>query len=504
MKNKNTERVFSRITFVLLCFILIALLIPTFLGGYFSIHSQKKHYAVMLEQERSRLLATLSVTLAAPLWNVRVDQMEEIILSFTDLPYLLEVVVVDKITGETAYTKRRADFEQHSNLLYSSADIKNHEKVIGEVKIICSSDYYDRLLKDDVRQLVILFLCLFLLTSFLICGVIFQFMLKPLLELIQQSLKTTGDTPETEGWYTPIEKVQAKIVFLLNEFERYYQIVDHNVITLRLNNNGYIITSSEAFQNLFGIKWDNSCMIEGSHPLFPGKTFADRFAQGVKEAENRGEWKEETCWLAENGEEIWLNCRITAETQQGGTGFVIVCENVSDKKLIEQIAVTDKLTGLFNRVRIDEQLLLHMELFRRYANPFSLIMLDIDHFKAVNDTYGHQVGDRVLQELAGILQNNSRKTDIAGRFGGEEFVLICPGTPAEKARQLAESLRVKIEKFLFADELSITSSFGVGEFTVHDKDVESFLMRVDAALYDSKTGGRNMVSLDETFSDLHC
>lgn len=457
---------------------------------------------MMLEEDRSRLLETLSATLAIPLWNVRIDQIEQILLSYSDLPYLVEVVVADTITGEIVYKKRKEGFDGYVNRIASSADIRTSDRVVGEVKIVCSSDYYDQLLKNDVSRLVILSVCLFLLTSFLISLVIFQFMLKPILELIQQSLKTKCDFPEPEGWYTPIEKIQARIVFLLNEFERYYQIVDNNVITLRLDKDGEITAVSEAFQNLFGTGLEKSCMISNTHPLFPNHKFAKRFADGFASVKTAGEWKEETCWLAENGEAIWLNCRITAETQHDGTGFVIVCENVSDKKLIEQIAVTDKLTGLFNRVRIDEQLLLHMELFRRYANPFSLIMMDIDHFKDVNDTYGHQTGDKVLQEMAGILKKNCRKTDIPGRFGGEEFVLICPGIPAEKAKMLAESLRVKIEKFLFAGELAVTSSFGVGEFCEYDQDIEGFLMRVDAALYDSKTGGRNMVSLDKTFEDV--
>ncbi len=162
------------------------------------------------------------------------------------------------------------------------------------------------------------------------------------------------------------------------------------------------------------------------------------------------------------------------------------------KRHFEDLSVRDPLTGIFNRKKFNEEFLREIERAQRYRRPLSLIMLDIDHFKNVNDTYGHQAGDMVLHQLVKIVSENIRKTDIFARYGGEEFVVILPETVITEAFDLAEKLRNLIEENKNPQFHSITCSFGVAEISASDDD-HSFLARSDSALYSAKKNGRNRV-----------
>jgi diguanylate cyclase (GGDEF)-like protein len=172
--------------------------------------------------------------------------------------------------------------------------------------------------------------------------------------------------------------------------------------------------------------------------------------------------------------------------------FADITKTEKEKRTLKVQALTDSLTGLYNRFKYDKSLGIEIERNKRYKNPLSLIMFDIDYFKRVNDTYGHQAGDDVLRDLATIMRNNIRQHDILGRLGGEEFGIITPETNIEAAQILAEKLRKKVEKSLFCNEDSITCSFGVTQFKVDDS-IDSFVKRADDALYKAKKGGRNKV-----------
>ncbi|BBO80458.1 hypothetical protein DSCO28_10240 [Desulfosarcina ovata subsp. sediminis] len=153
---------------------------------------------------------------------------------------------------------------------------------------------------------------------------------------------------------------------------------------------------------------------------------------------------------------------------------------------------TDALTGLNNRMKIDEALENEINRVQRYRSTFSIILLDIDNFKHVNDTYGHLIGDDVLKEVAGLLKANFRKTDVPGRWGGEEFLVILPHQDRRCASGIAEKLRRIIETTNFPDVGRITSSFGVAEYLDRDTP-KGIVMRADAALYRAKQQGRNRV-----------
>ena len=162
-----------------------------------------------------------------------------------------------------------------------------------------------------------------------------------------------------------------------------------------------------------------------------------------------------------------------------------------------EMAVTDALTGLHNRRYLDSHLKTLVERATARRRPLSVMICDLDRFKAINDTYGHDVGDEVLREFARRLRQNVRGIDLACRYGGEEFVVVMPDTGGDIARRVAERIRAQIEgqPFLLPSGLTIaaTVSVGVSSLGLAGDDVESLMKRADLALYEAKTGGRNRV-----------
>ena len=167
-------------------------------------------------------------------------------------------------------------------------------------------------------------------------------------------------------------------------------------------------------------------------------------------------------------------------------------ELVEKNRLLEVLSVTDKLTGLYNRRKLDELLDEELIRARRYKVEVSIIMLDIDHFKRVNDTYGHGVGDDVLVGMARLLREHTRDADALGRLGGEEFVVVCRHSNAEACLQSAIKLREAIAAHHFPGVGQVTSSFGIASCRPDDT-AATLLARADAALYRAKYAGRNRV-----------
>lgn len=159
-----------------------------------------------------------------------------------------------------------------------------------------------------------------------------------------------------------------------------------------------------------------------------------------------------------------------------------------------EAAFTDALTSLSNRRKFEEQLQTEIARTQRYAHPFCLIMLDIDHFKAVNDTYGHSAGDEALRCIARILQENARSNDTVARIGGEEFALLLPETEIEKGRQVAERLRMAVSQNTIPTVGRVTISLGLSEFPLCACSATALYEATDAALYEAKKAGRNRVA----------
>ena len=172
-------------------------------------------------------------------------------------------------------------------------------------------------------------------------------------------------------------------------------------------------------------------------------------------------------------------------------------ENVSLHETTARQSVTDELTGLANRRAFDDALASEIERAKRFGSDLGLVLIDLDNFKNVNDTYGHQQGDLVLREVARVLRDGSREIDFPARYGGEELAVVLPGTDLEGAFQRAERIRVQIGQVPIArldgvGTLSVTASCGVAATRSTDADGRLLVKNADGALYEAKRAGKNM------------
>ena len=166
------------------------------------------------------------------------------------------------------------------------------------------------------------------------------------------------------------------------------------------------------------------------------------------------------------------------------------------KSCIEYELRTDYLTHLFNRRYIDGAIAELQKSAEENSSPFSVVVLDIDHFKNVNDRYGHSTGDYVLQQIAEVIKKNIRKDDIAARWGGEEFIIILPDTSEKLAYCVGERIRREIEQWYFKSEnvkgkISISVSVGITEANSAERDFSKVILRADQGMYEAKYAGRN-------------
>jgi diguanylate cyclase (GGDEF)-like protein len=163
---------------------------------------------------------------------------------------------------------------------------------------------------------------------------------------------------------------------------------------------------------------------------------------------------------------------------------------------LRELSVTDGLTGLYNHKHLLETLATEVARCRRLKHPFSILMIDLDHFKEYNDTHGHLAGDAVLSRISALFKESIRNIDYAARYGGEEFCLLLPEVGIDGAVRAAERIRLLVAGETFGSEdqpASVTVSIGVAEFPEHGDGPEALIATADAALYDAKRRGRNRV-----------
>ncbi|MEW6646794.1 MAG: diguanylate cyclase [Pseudomonadota bacterium] len=166
---------------------------------------------------------------------------------------------------------------------------------------------------------------------------------------------------------------------------------------------------------------------------------------------------------------------------------------LAHNQALEKIATSDYLTGIHNRLGLQKLLTQQIHESLRYGQPLSLLLIDLDHFKHINDRHGHQAGDRVLQEFVRLIGASIRSADIFGRWGGEEFIVALPQQDIREAATLAEKLRQRVEQAILADGVRITASVGIAMLAAGDSD-DQLIDRADRALYLSKQAGRNRVT----------
>ena len=188
---------------------------------------------------------------------------------------------------------------------------------------------------------------------------------------------------------------------------------------------------------------------------------------------------------------IWLGVVLVAVVV---TSLVWMRRLNALNRRLQQLSVTDALTGLFNRAGLSANLPLDLDRARRYGRPLSVVLLDLDHFKAVNDEFDHLVGDQVLVEFANLIRATVRQVDAIYRWGGEEFLIVCPETPPEQVRNLTERILDGVRGHRFPTQQTMTVSAGIANLGAGDT-MTSLLQRADEALYQAKTAGRDRICL---------
>lgn len=263
----------------------------------------------------------------------------------------------------------------------------------------------------------------------------------------------------------------------------------------------FIVYVNPAFERLMGYRAEE---VMGQNPkILQGRDTDDKTRYKLRQAMREGKSiRTQILNYDKFGHELWLDINmVPLFDEQGDLAYYAAIERdlTEHKRLqshLESMANTDSLTGLLNRQAFMHRAEKEFSRARRYARPLSAVMIDVDHFKSINDRYGHAAGDRVLQEVSAICQSSLRGSDTLGRIGGEEFVLLLPDTPQSNAIFVAERMREQLARTpidLDGIVLSTTASFGVASLCEADVNFNSMLERADEAMYHAKHDGRNKV-----------
>ena len=290
-----------------------------------------------------------------------------------------------------------------------------------------------------------------------------------------------------------LENAKDTMADTYNEMQEFIGLVDKYIITSTTDINGKITKVSQALCDITGYSREE--LIGYKHSLLRHPDTSSEIYDELWETITNGKtWSGELKNQRKDGSFYWVNSTISPVFDENKKikEYTSIRHDISDKKRVEELSITDQLTKLYNRFKIEDVFKVEIDRSKRYKTSFSVIMLDIDHFKLVNDNFGHDVGDAVLKDMAMILKSIVRVTDIVGRWGGEEFMVIASNTNKESALVLAEKIRKAIETHLFEVIGSKTASFGVSEYREGDTQ-EDIVKRADNGLYEAKENGRNRV-----------
>ena len=289
------------------------------------------------------------------------------------------------------------------------------------------------------------------------------------------------------------------------------QIFDQNVCSSRTDVNGVITYVSTAYCNLSGFSKDE--FIGKTHSFLKDEHTSNESYKELWMSISSGHtWRGEFKNLKKDSTPYWVNIIISPVIDKWGniSSFESIVQDISLKKVLEgfnekltnevdkqtkklkKISITDKLTGAYNRVKLDEVMESNYKYYQEFNENFALIILDIDHFKLVNDEHGHLIGDEILKGVVECIQESIRSTDILGRWGGEEFIIICPNSDEKTALTLTQNIRIKIQNCHFPRVKQITISGGVADMYAN-KDIDSIINSADEALYRAKKSGRNRI-----------
>jgi diguanylate cyclase (GGDEF)-like protein/PAS domain S-box-containing protein len=360
--------------------------------------------------------------------------------------------------GNTVFLKNNIDEDRY---IFSLEDyFKNNEdiKLIFEVH----NEYLDNVKNTNLRYILILGLSILIVS--IILGSIVSI---------------------------PMSKIYISFNKLYDENLRFMNIINSRVITMTIGLDKKILDVSDALCDISG--YDKEELIRKEISIFNNdKNTLSLYKKIFEQVKAGNIWEGEVKQKSKGNTQYWLKSTILPNfnEKQKIISFTSISEDITDKKIIEVLSQTDKLTQLVNRHKMDESIKSEFDRFKRVKTAFSILLIDIDKFKDVNDNYGHQVGDIILIELSKILKENSRKIDVVGRWGGEEFLIICSNTNKAGAILYAEKIRTRVEEFTFSHVENITISVGLCEISDED-NITSLIKRADDNLYLAKKQGRN-------------
>jgi len=304
---------------------------------------------------------------------------------------------------------------------------------------------------------------------------------------------------------TDVTKLAEQEEKLYVDRQKFFAIFDHvrDYAIYTITMDGLIEEWNQSVQRFGG--WDAADVHGRNMSLFFPQDDPDRpnIELLLAEAARIGSAETEGWRVKRDGSRVWVNSVITALPDEAGKvrGFVVVSRDITQRKQLEdekkQLATIDPLTGAYNRRQGDVLLAVEFSRRTRYGRPFAVLTMDIDHFKAVNDRFGHPAGDSVLCAVVQTCRNILRPTDLLVRWGGEEFLVILPETDTNAAMVAAERLRTAVEanEATLPGGVNIRVTVSIGVALPSSESSSELLSRCDVALYSAKTGGRNRVFL---------
>jgi diguanylate cyclase (GGDEF)-like protein/PAS domain S-box-containing protein len=430
--------------------------------------------------------------LRAELFQLSLDDAERAILEAFQPGIVAKILPAQRKAVEMSMSSDAADRQRAKEILYRDVLPGQQELVdsfhtlvrLQQSQIAEQATSTLNLLGETEKKIFQIIIAATVLTLVLLTIVVTR------IQRIQIQLKTMNENLELMVFERTYELEYAR-----NKLQRSLGILDKNVITVATDLNGIITDASQAFCRASGYAVED---LSGNHiSMLRHPDDTSGFFDDLQEKLETGEMPEgEAECSARDNTAYWVKIifdRII--NSQGETiGYTAIMQDITDKKRIERLSVTDSLTGLYNRMKIDEVLENEAMRSSRYGTSLSIVLFDVDYFKKINDTFGHQVGDITLIMVAEVVRDRTREVDIAGRWGGEEFMVVCPQTGIRGARELAEELRMAVSSRDFGEVDEVTCSFGVAEYS-RGENIEDVLLRVDTALYRAKREGRNRVIL---------
>jgi len=300
--------------------------------------------------------------------------------------------------------------------------------------------------------------------------------------------------------------ISTKNVTEAKEVERsikeYVNLIDENIITSSTDLGGNITYASEAFCEISGYTKEE--LLGENHRIVHHPDMSDDVFKEIWESITAGRnWQGEIKNKTKEGGYYWVYSRIYPIYKPSGEkyGYTAIRQDITDKKTIEEIAIRDGMTGIYNRRYFNEQFPKMIQSAKRSGELLAFILLDVDHFKQYNDTYGHQMGDQVLIHISATLsQSLQRSDDMCFRLGGEEFGILFKPTTAQKALEFADELRKNIEKLGIEhvqNSAALVVTVSIGLIVIESSDstlCESIYKRTDDLLYQAKKSGRNRIA----------